>query len=318
VALTAFCALLLAPFLALGRERGAPLLSAVAYLALLPLLAAGVISIYSELRVRRALVSRTVRHAIERGELVVYYQPQFGLRRGTAVSAEALVRWNHPRHGLLPPSVFLPALEATPLARQLDLYVLRIALAQAAAWSEQGRPLGVAVNVDPSWLLDPALPTEVERALAKHHVPPGRLELEITELAFEGGGDVNRALLRVKEIGVSVALDDFGIGHSSLARLVTMPVDRLKIDRSFVTAMTSDRRAASVVRATIDVAHELDVLVVAEGVEQAPTLQRLGELGCDLAQGYLFSPPVPAEAMGERVEHVRRIGRELRIGAPAP
>lgn len=297
--------LAIAPFLLLGRATVA--VSVAVYLVLLPALAGGLLTLYAELGFRRRLVGRRVQRAIGRGELVLHYQPQIGLLRGNVVSVEALVRWDHPRDGLMPPAAFLPALEETALARELDLHVLDMALAQAAAWRDEGRPLGVGVNIAPAWLLDQRLPDELERALSDHGLAPGALELEITELAFEDDRPFQRGLERVKEIGVGLALDDFGIGHSSLARLVQLPVDRLKIDRSFVAAMTRDRRAASVVRATIDVAHELDVLVVAEGVEQQVELRQLKALNCDLAQGYLFSPAVPAEAIAERVETLGRL-----------
>ena len=301
------CALAVAPFVVFGTYDVPLAVSVAVYLALLPVLAVGLLTLYTELSLRRKIVRRRVRRAIDRGELVLHYQPQIGLRRGTVVGVEALVRWNHPRHGLMPPAAFLPALEETPLAKDLDLHVLDIALAQAAAWRAEGRPLGMGVNIAPAWLLDARLPDELERALAQHGVPPGVLELEITELAFEDGRLFQHGLERVKAIGVSIALDDFGIGHSSLSRLVQLPVDRLKIDRSFVAAMPTDRRAASVVRATIDVAHELDVMVVGEGVEQSLELKRLKALGCDLAQGYFFSPPVRAEGIAEGVERVRRL-----------
>lgn len=305
--LAGMCVLAIGPFLLLGRATVALGVSVAVYLVLLPVLAGGLLTLYAELGLRRRVVCRRVQRAVTRGELVLHYQPQIGLLRGNVVAVEALVRWNHPRDGLVPPGAFLPALQDTALAKELDLHVLDLALAQAAAWRAEGRPLGVGVNMAPTWLLDPRLPDELERALNEHGLAAGALELEITELAFEDGRPFQRGLERVKEIGVGLALDDFGIGHSSLARLVQLPVDRLKIDRSFVAAMPMDRRAASVVRATIDVAHELDVLVVAEGVEQQVELRQLEALGCDLAQGFLFSPAVPAEALAERVEMLGRL-----------
>lgn len=291
------------PFLLL--QRVATLAAALAaYLALLPVLVAGLISLYSGLRLRKKVMGRRVTRAMRKGELVLHYQPQIGLHGGITGSVEALVRWSHPKDGLVPPGVFLPALEDTRLARQLDLHVLDLALAEAADWQRAGRSFTVAVNFSPTSLLEPPLADDMRAALQAHGLSPQCLELEITELGFDDGPALQRALDRVKAVGVRIALDDFGVGHSSLARLVTLPVDRLKIDRSFVAAMTTDRRADSVVRAAIDVAHDLDVQVVAEGVEDHTTLQRLLSLGCDLAQGYLFSPPVPAERLAERVEHV--------------
>jgi diguanylate cyclase (GGDEF)-like protein len=243
---------------------------------------------------RLALVGE-LREAIARGELVLHYQPKFDLRTGELSSAEALVRWHHPSRGEIPPGDFIPLAEHTGLIHPLSLHVLDQALAQCRAWRDEGFDIGVAVNVSPHNLVGGALPGDVARLLAKWGVPAGSLRIEITESTVMGDPVRARQVLeQLQAMGVALAVDDFGTGHSSLAYLKRLPVDELKIDRSFVMNMASDDNDAVIVRSTIDLAHNLGLRVVAEGVECEDAARTLAELGCDLAQGYYFSRPLPA------------------------
>ncbi len=240
-----------------------------------------------------------LRRALEQGELVLHFQPQAELASGRIAKVEALVRWQHPERGLLPPSDFVPLAEHTGLIRQLTVYVLDQALAQCAAWRREGREIAVAVNVTGRDLLDLRLPDEVAELLAKHEVPASQLELEIAENTILTDPVRARSVLtRLSVLGVTLAIDDFGSGNSSLGYLKRLPVDVLKIDRSFVTNMTDDADDATIVRSTIDLGHNLGLRVVAEGVETEETRLRLAALGCDTIQGYLIGRPALADAFG--------------------
>jgi diguanylate cyclase (GGDEF)-like protein len=244
---------------------------------------------------RLALVSDLRRAVAADDELVVFFQPQADLRTGHIVRAEALVRWQHPIRGLLTPDVFLPLAEHTGLMRPLTRTVLEASLRQCRAWRDAGLDVAVAVNVSGRDLLDVALPDEVADALRRHGVPADRLELEITEdTILTDPQRVRSVLARLSELGVSLAIDDFGAGYSSLGYLKRLSVDVLKIDRSFVMNMSSDENDAVIVRSTIDLGHNLGLRVVAEGVEDATAMRTLGDLDCDIAQGYYLSRPVPA------------------------
>jgi EAL domain-containing protein (putative c-di-GMP-specific phosphodiesterase class I) len=251
---------------------------------------------------RLALMSELGR-ALEQRELVLYLQPQARLADGVIVGAEALVRWEHPSRGLLAPGVFVPFAERTGLGRQLSRYVLREAVAELARLRDEPEaPERIAVNLTMVDLLDVELPNEVERLLAEAAVEPHRLELEITEgVIMADPVRVRTVLERLRVLGVKLAIDDFGTGYSSLAYLKNLPVDLLKIDRSFVSGMAGEPRDAAVVRSAIDLAHTLGLGVVAEGVEDAETYEALRSLGCDLAQGYLIARPGPAAELLEAV-----------------
>jgi diguanylate cyclase (GGDEF)-like protein len=246
---------------------------------------------------RLALVSE-LRRAISDDELVLHYQPKIDLRTDEVSGVEALVRWNHPIRGLLPPMEFVPLAEHTGLMRPLTLWVLERALSQCRAWREEGIELRVAVNLAVLSLLDVQLGEDVARLLAKHEVPAHLLELEITESSVMT--DPKRAIAKLEELsamGVRLAIDDFGTGYSSLSYLRRLPVDQLKIDRSFVMKMEASSDDAVIVRSTIDLCRNLGLAVVAEGVETEHTFAQLRELGCDEAQGFLISRPVPADAL---------------------
>ncbi len=237
-----------------------------------------------------------LRRAIAQREIAVYYQPQADLRSGRVRSVEALVRWEHPQLGLLGPDRFVPLAEHTGLIRALTSHVLDVALEQCARWRGRGLELGVAVNVTGRDLLDLRLPDEVAERLARWQVEPELLELEITEnTVLTDPIRARQVLVRLSELGVRLAIDDFGSGNSSLGYLKRLPVDVLKIDKSFVLGMHASDDDAVIVRSTIDLGHNLGLRVVAEGVETDRTRGALEALGCDVAQGYWLSRPVPPE-----------------------
>jgi diguanylate cyclase (GGDEF)-like protein len=248
---------------------------------------------------RLALVGE-LRKAIDDRQLVVYYQPRVELSTGAARSVEALVRWAHPERGLLGPGEFLPLAQHTGVVRLITHYVLEAALRQCRAWRDLGLDVNVGVNLFSRDLLDRGLPDEVGRLLATNGLDPRRLELEITEDTILADPARTAVILeKLGERGVALAIDDFGTGYSSLNYLKRLPVDVLKIDRSFVSRMEVDEDDAIIVRSTIELGHNLGLLVVAEGVENQETLVRLAELGCDTAQGYHLSRPVPADELTE-------------------
>jgi diguanylate cyclase (GGDEF)-like protein len=241
------------------------------------------------------LVSQ-LRPALEREELVLHFQPQIALATGSVVGAEALVRWQHPERGLLQPGAFVPFVERTGASRALSDYVLAHATRQLRDWRRRGFDLGVAVNLTMFDLLDARLPEKVADLLERAEVEPAWLELEITESVIMGDpGRVREVLERLKAIGVRLAIDDFGTGYSSLSYLKNLPVDILKIDRSFVMAMDANDDDRAIVRSTIDLAHNLGLSVVAEGVDSSQTLAELARYGCDVAQGFHIARPCPAD-----------------------
>jgi diguanylate cyclase (GGDEF)-like protein len=257
-------------------------------------------------RTRLALAGE-LRRAISDRELVVHYQPKADLGRGEVISVEALVRWEHPELGLLPPSEFVPMAEQTGQIRPLTLFVLDAATAQASEWDDVGLELAVAVNLAMANLIDTKLPDDVAAVLAKYKLPPSRLILEITEnVVMADPARTLEILERLRALGVGLSLDDFGTGHSSLAYLRQLQVDELKIDRSFVTDMVRDGQNAAIVRSTIELAHAVGVRIVAEGVEDADTLFELKAMGADEAQGFYLSPAVPAPEIVAMLMHAFR------------
>jgi diguanylate cyclase len=239
-----------------------------------------------------------LRRALDGGELVLAYQPQAATCTGVVEHVEALVRWDHPTRGRLAPAEFLPLVASAGLDCRVTEIVVGLALAQLAAWRDEGLDLTVSVNVTASDLLGDALVPLVAGALERHGVPPWRLIVEITEESLVT--DLDQAawcVTELRDLGVAVAVDDFGVGYSSLSQLQHLVVDELKLDRSLLASCRTNARADAVVRSAITLAHGLGMVAVAEGVEDTETWRHLGDLGCDRIQGYRLSPPIPAEAV---------------------
>jgi len=229
------------------------------------------------------------------GSYTLTAPPLVDARTGQPRSVEALVRWPHPTRGLVPPLEFIPMAERTGLIIPLTEFVLRTAVAQAVVWQRAGTPLGVAVNVSPRSLYDPGFATLIEELLRSSGLGPSALAIEITEgTIMTRADDALATLRRLRALGVDVSIDDFGTGYSSLGYIQRLPVTSVKVDRSFVKLMREDAGSLAIVRSTIDLAHNLDLRIVAEGVEDRETLTALAELGCDLAQGYFICRPAPA------------------------
>jgi diguanylate cyclase (GGDEF)-like protein len=247
---------------------------------------------------QRLVLAADLRRALASDQLELHYQPQVELGHGQPVAAEGLVRWRHPHRGLLDPPEFIDVAERTGLIKDLTSRVLDLGLRDLRAWNEQGRKLSLSLNVSVRSLLDRRFPEEVERLLTLHGIDGRALTLELTESSLMVDPDVaKRTMHDLAELGVSVAIDDFGTGYSSLAYLTDLPIGELKIDKSFVRAMRSDTRNAIVVRSTIELAHNLGLRTVAEGIEDEFTFERLRALGCELAQGFHMSKPLPASAL---------------------
>ena len=244
---------------------------------------------------RPPLHLRELRQAIIQDQLFVLYQPKIDLRDDKITGVEALTRWRHPAHGLIMPDEFIPLAERTGLIVPLTLWVLNQAVGQCRRWRNEGINLDVAVNLS-MWNLDsPELPEQIGGLLHSARVPSGQLELEITESAImDDPQRAMRTLKAIRELGVHFAIDDFGTGYSSMSHLKKMPVSSIKIDKSFTQNMESDNDSAVIVRAIIDLGHNLGLKVVAEGVETLAAKKMLLEFGCDAAQGYYFSRPVSA------------------------
>jgi EAL domain-containing protein (putative c-di-GMP-specific phosphodiesterase class I) len=236
-----------------------------------------------------------LRAAIGAGELVLHFQPKVDVPTQRVIGVEALVRWQHPVHGLLGPVEFVPLAERTGAIGDLTRWVLDNALAQARAWQDAGLDLTMAVNLAAPNIADATLPDAVAELLERHGVPGDRLECEISEHTVMADPRRAMAILeRLRALGVRLSLDDFGTGHSSLSYLKRLPLDEVKIDRSFVMGMTDDDNDAAIVRTTIDLARNLGLEVVAEGVESQQILNDLTALSCDVAQGFFLSRPLPA------------------------
>jgi diguanylate cyclase (GGDEF)-like protein len=238
-----------------------------------------------------------LRSALDGEQLDNHYQPMLDLRSGAVIGVEALVRWNHPDRGLLYPDVFLPLAEQAGLMRRLALRVLERSLRDLQQWRSAGQDLSVAVNLSVSNLQDVALPEQVEMLLDAFDVPAGALTLEITEdVLMADAARSQQVMAGLRRLGVRLSIDDYGTGYSSLSYLRALPVDELKLDRSFVTHLTSDERAAAIVRSTLQLSRDLGMSMVVEGVEDAATLAALRAWGCDTAQGYHIARPMPADA----------------------
>ncbi len=246
--------------------------------------------------------------AVERGELQLHYQPKLASADLAPLGAEALMRWTSPSRGAVPPGVFIPVAERTGHIRKMTLWALNSALRQAARWPEGGHARCVSVNVPGMLTASPDLPGLVEDALNLWSGGGVQLILEITEGSLMDQARAFPVLERIRQLGVRISIDDFGTGYSCLAYFKNIPADELKIDRSFVMGLLSDPGSEDIVRLIIDLAHRFGLTVTAEGVEDAPTFERLREMGCDSVQGYHFARPMPASdviAWFDRHEHAR-------------
>jgi diguanylate cyclase (GGDEF)-like protein len=255
-----------------------------------------------------------VRPALEGSEFTMYYQPKVRLSDGRVAGAEALIRWEHPSLGLVPPDEFIPLVEKTVLLRPLTHYVIEQVLRQWREWADMGIRLPVAINLSARSLLDGELPDQVHDQLRSWDVPPAFLRMELTEsFLMSDSGRSTVVLDRLSDVGVGLSIDDFGTGYSSLSYLKRLPIEEIKIDRSFVMQMHVDANDFMIVRATVDLGRNLGLRVVAEGVEDADTFDRLAEFGCDEAQGYYISRPVSAVEF-TRWLSVRNLEQEPALG----
>ena len=247
---------------------------------------------------RTGLLERELRQAFVADQFTVHYQPQRDLRAGRIVAVEALLRWRHPRRGMVRPTEFIGLAEDIGLIGPLTERVLARACRQHRLWQLAGMPaLRLSVNLSPVQFREGGVVQLIERALAETGFDPRYLEIELTEGVMLESSDASMtSLRRLRKCGIGFSLDDFGTGYSSLAYVKRLPVQRLKIDQSFVHRLGLDGQDEAIVRAVIDLGHSLDLKVTAEGVESVDQLRRLQELGCDEAQGDLISPPLPAEA----------------------
>ena len=243
----------------------------------------------------RAQLGSELRHALERGEFALAYQPKFDLRSGRPCAVEALLRWRHPERGLVPPVEFIPVLEETGLIVQVGEWVLRRACEDIKAWQAAGLPpMQVAVNLSARQFRQQDLDVRIRELISAAGVAAELIQLEITESQLMQDPDhAKRVIQTLSDSGIGVAIDDFGTGYSSLSYLTRFPVAALKIDRSFVADVLSDRAAAAIVRTIIDMAHTLGFIVIAEGVETEAQALLLSGLGCEQAQGYYFARPMP-------------------------
>ena len=245
----------------------------------------------------RALLESELRQAVADGAIVPHFQPLVDIGDGRLVGVEMLARWNHPTRGMVPPSEFIPIVEELDLIGTLTAQLLRRACLAAVDWPDH---VTLACNVSPLHLRDPHLPAMIRATLSETGFPARRLELEVTESALVGDLALARALLdQLKVLGVRLALDDFGTGYSSLRHLQHLPFDKIKIDRSFVGAMSDDEESGKIVSAVIGLGHSLGLLTVAEGVETPEAARLLRDLGCDVGQGWLFGRPAAAERIDD-------------------
>jgi len=261
---------------------------------------------------------RDLREALSSKQLILHYQPKFSMRGGLPIAAEALVRWQHPTRGMIPPMEFIPLLERCGLVGDLTRYVLDTAIEECATWHRMGMALSIAVNLSARNLLDEDLPRFVLERLAFHGLPTDQLICEITETAVFSRSPIAASILdQLRAAGVGLSLDDFCTGYSSLSLLRERTIDEIKIDRSFVTDIGVDGRTTKIVTALIELAHRCDIIVTAEGIETADQQQILTTLGCDHAQGFLLARPMPADAVRTFFSTALANASARRISVPA-
>jgi EAL domain-containing protein (putative c-di-GMP-specific phosphodiesterase class I) len=252
-----------------------------------------------ELATKRLALESNLRRAIQNEEFLVHYQPRVSVDSLTITGVEALVRWQHPTQGLIPPAEFIPLAEDTGLIVPIGEWVLRTACLQGRRWQDEGfAPIQIAVNISARQFHDQDLAQTVIRILEETGLSPKYLDLELTESSIMQDAEFAAAMLsRLKSMGINISIDDFGIGTSSLASIKRLPIDALKIDKSFVMEATRDPDDAQLVMAIIMLAHNLRLKVIAEGVETEDQLRFLQLLRCDEIQGYFFSKPLPADTL---------------------
>jgi EAL domain-containing protein (putative c-di-GMP-specific phosphodiesterase class I) len=264
------------------------------YVVLWPVLLRASKAMRAQADPRRLALLRELSNAMKREQLLLHYQPTVDLAEGRVVAVEALLRWQHPKRGLLAPSEFLPTVTDHALNSALALHVVDMALRDCREWRDRGIDAAVNVNLSVANVLDDSLPNEIGKMLATCGIPPSVLGLEVTESAIVADEEKATAMLKALDgMGVRIAIDDFGTGYSSLVSLRDLPVSELKIDREFVVGLRLRPRDKAIVRLIAALAHGLEVKVIAEGVEDEETVNALAELGVDMAQGYYFSRPLP-------------------------
>jgi len=265
----------------------------------------------------RLLILGDLRRALDTtDQLTVHYQPKIRLTDGGVSGVEGLIRWQHPLRGNVPPNEFIPVAETTGLITRLTLYVLRMAVAQGRAWLDAGLATPIAVNLSPRCLLDQNLVTQVTDVLAEYALPAELLRLEVTESAVMANPALAiDSLTELHRLGLGLSIDDYGTGYSSMAYLKRLPVDELKVDRTFVRDVDTDREDVALVRGAIELGHSLGMSVVAEGVESAGHATTLRGLGCDVAQGYHYARPLPPAEFAEWARSARR-SLEEEVGEP--
>lgn len=257
---------------------------------------------YDQHSSKRLTLMAELRQAIDQQDLAVFFQPKIDIKTNKVIEVEALVRWQHPEHGLLSPDEFIPLAERTGLITPLTTLVTELSLKQVAEWSREGYDIGVTINISTTVLLDPHFPDTLIGLLAAYRIEPEKVMLEITETTIMTDRERSmETLLRFKSMSIRMSIDDFGAGYSSLTHLKNLPVHELKIDKSFVMEMCNNRDDAVIVKIIIELAHQLGLQVTAEGVETNEILGMLNDLDCDIAQGYLISRPLPA---AELISHL--------------
>ena len=309
--------LILLPFVRLVLEPPSELLPQVA-IAIQPAIVVGLVAYLFGFSLKPAIWGVRARRAARRGNLRLVYQPKTALGgRGELLSVEALVRWDGPKPK--PPDMWVPYVERGFWSKSFNLWVIDQALSQVADWRARGLDVQVCVNLSPQLLSDPSLPDEIVRRLCDRDLPPSAMPLEITERALAEGDHSIETVNRLAVLGIDLYLDDFGIGYSSLRRLVTLPLAGLKIDRSFVLELGENERAAAAVLSAVELGRSMHLTVCAEGIETAEVWHRLRLLGADVAQGYLIARPMPPDEMAAWIERTggaflpdRRDGEERR------
>ena len=260
----------------------------------------------TELTARRMTLSATIGTGLDRGEFELWYQPKIRLGSGAIVGAEGLVRWHHPDRGLLAPADFLELVTLAGEYHRLTDAVIAQGIGAAATWARAGHELGVSVNLASASFFDDELPDRLRAQLDANGVPARRLTLELTEVDVLDDPARHLAVFEgLERLGVGIAIDDFGTGHSSLVRLRDLPVTEVKLDRSFVARLANDPDDLIIVRAVVELAGALGLGTVAEGVEDEETAAILSAIGCPLAQGYLWAPPMPFDELTRLIEAER-------------